>query len=223
MGIRAILFDVGGPLDTEVEAERLIDAQIREAVESLGLRVTDEAYAEASRWAVNAFAPNTYQAIIWRLCGGRTEIAEQLRGWASSRRRFELRAGIPELLRDLYGRGLLLGLAANQPVRVLEELDRLGIGQYFAHRQVSGHHGFRKPDVRLFLRACDDLGVEPDECVMVGDRVDNDIAPAKLLGMRAVLFRTGRHIDQQPRCYEEAPDAEAWDVDQLRAVLFGLL
>ena len=28
---------------------------------------------------------------------------------------------------------------------------------------------------------------------MVGDRIDNDIAPAITLGMRTVLFRTGRH------------------------------
>ena len=34
---------------------------------------------------------------------------------------------------------------------------------------------------------------------MVGDRIDNDIAPATTLGMRTVLFRTGRHAAQQPR------------------------
>jgi ribonucleotide monophosphatase NagD (HAD superfamily) len=43
---------------------------------------------------------------------------------------------------------------------------------------------------------------------MVGDRIDNDIAPACSLGMRTVLSRTGRHIAQQPRCAAEVPDAE---------------
>ena len=55
---------------------------------------------------------------------------------------------------------------------------------------MSGHHGFRKHDVRIFLRACEDLDVSPAECIMVGDRIDNDIYPAKLLGMGTVLFRT---------------------------------
>ena len=41
---------------------------------------------------------------------------------------------------------------------------------------------------------------------MVGDRIDNDIVPAKLLGMSTVLMRTGRHIDQQPRSVDEIPD-----------------
>ena len=98
---------------------------------------------------------------------------------------------------------------------MVADLDRFGSGQYFAHREVSGHHGYRKPDVRLFLRACEDLGVEPGECIMVGDRIDNDIFPAKLLGMGAVLLRTGRHIAQQPRSFEELPDAECRDAASL--------
>jgi ribonucleotide monophosphatase NagD (HAD superfamily) len=58
---------------------------------------------------------------------------------------------------------------------------------------------------------------------MVGDRIDNDIAPARLLGMRAVLVRTGRHIDQQPRTWEEVPDAEVPDVEGLRTALRRML
>lgn len=83
----------------------------------------------------------------------------------------------------------------------------------------------RTPDVRLFLRACEDLGVTPDDCMMVGDRVDNDIVPARLPGMRSVLFRTGRHAAQQPRSWEVRADAEVRDVDHLTRALarFGAL
>ncbi len=223
MTIRAVLWDVGGPLDTEVESERSIDGQLRALVESAGIRVSDDDYAAACRWAVESFAPSTYKAILWRLCGARVELVERIGDYYFPGRRFELREGVGDVLRWLQGRGLRLGLAANQPARVLEELDRLGIGQYFSHREVSGHHGFRKPDVRLFLRACDDLGVAPEECIMVGDRIDNDIAPARLLGMRTVLFRTGRHIDQQPRSLEEVPHAEVRDIAGLQAALDHLL
>jgi ribonucleotide monophosphatase NagD (HAD superfamily) len=55
---------------------------------------------------------------------------------------------------------------------------------------------------------------------MVGDRIDYDVVPAKLLGMRTVLLRTGRHRDQQPRSWDEMPDAEVQDAPGiLRAVL----
>jgi putative hydrolase of the HAD superfamily len=58
---------------------------------------------------------------------------------------------------------------------------------------------------------------------MVGDRIDNDIAPAAMLGMRTVLFRTGRHAAQQPRSADEAPDAEVRDVPELRVALQVML
>ncbi len=54
---------------------------------------------------------------------------------------------------------------------------------------------------------------------MVGDRIDNDIAPAITLGMRTVLFRTGRHAAQQPRSADEVPDAEVRDVAGLKVAL----
>jgi putative hydrolase of the HAD superfamily len=221
VSIRAVLFDVGGPLDTEVISERAIDAEIRRRLAEAGIRVTEDQYRAANDWAVASFAPDAYSAILWRLTGGDPELSVRLRP-AFPGRVFELRAGIKQLLSRLHASGLLLGLAANQPASVLEDLDRLGIGGYFSHRQVSEHYGLRKPDVRLFLRACRDLGVEPAETVMVGDRIDNDIVPARVLGMGTVLFRTGRHADQQPRAADEVPDCEVHSVAELREALATL-
>lgn len=224
---RAVLFDVGGPLDMEVEHERHVDRDIRAALAAEGIAVDDAAYAAACRWAVECYAWDTYQAIIWRLTGGDVEQSLRLRGLASHsghrRDLFEPRPGMRELLAWLHSAGVRLGLAANQPARAVEKLDRAGMGQYFHHRQVSGIHGFNKPDVRLFLTACADLGVEPAETVMVGDRIDNDIAPAKWLGMRAVHFRTGRHLEQIPRSPSELPDAVVTDVPGLAAALRAML
>ncbi len=218
-----MLFDVGGPLDTEVQAERYIDEQIRFALRASGVEVSDEEYAAANRWAVESFAPNAYQAIIWRLVRGDVAAAERLQSLHFPGRQFDLRPGTDRIINRVSASGLKLGLAANQPAGVIDELDRLGIGRYFSHRQVSGNHGFRKPDVRLFLAACDDLRVAPERCIMVGDRIDNDIAPARMLGMTTVLFRTGRHIDQQPRSLEEAPHHEVWSSDELEGLLVGLI
>ncbi len=231
MTIRAVLFDVGGPIDTEVRSEAIIDGQIRDAFACEGVPVDEGQVVAASDWAVSVFAPDTYAAMIWRLAAGDAALADRVYrrfhdDGARLRRRLrggiELRDGIPELLRRLDARGLKLGLAANQPAQIIAELDRWGVGQLFAHREVSGHHGFRKPDVRLFLRACEDLGVAPAETIMVGDRIDNDIVPARLLGMRTVLLRTGRHSAQQPRCAADLPDEEVHDVPGMEAAIVRL-
>lgn len=227
MAIRAVLFDVGGPINTEVEHERLIDADIVAALRAEGVAVDEAGYAEACAWAVEHFAPDAHTAIIWRLVGGNRAMAERaydrMLATAHARNAFQLRDGIVEVIRWLHGEELLLGLAANQPAATIAVLDAHGVGPFFRHREVSGTHGFKKPDVRLFLRCCEELEVGPEECIMVGDRIDNDVAPARILGMRTVLFRTGRHIAQQPRCAAEVPDAEVHDTAELRAALERLL
>ena len=231
MPVRAILFDVGGPIDREEISERLIDAHIREALASRGISVSDDEYAAANQWAVESFAPNAYQAIIWRLAGHDRDACELIyadvtrRGSERRAQRggIELRASVPELLERLHESGVRLGLAANQPPAVIEQLEACGIARYFTYQGVSGTHGLRKPDPRLFVHACDALAVTPQQCVMVGDRIDNDIVPARVLGMRTVLFRTGRHIDQQPRSWEECPDVEVHSVDELSAALDVLI
>src|SRR5215213_9218707 len=145
MSIRAVLFDVGGPLDTEVLHEQYVDKYLLRAVRTVGCSPTDEEFAAASAAAVTAFAPDAYAAMAWRLCGENPErTREALRlfqkEWsaerAAERGGIELRPGIPELLHRLHERGLLLGLAANQPTRIIDELDRHGLGQLFAQREV---------------------------------------------------------------------------------------
>jgi len=225
MTIRAILFDIGGPINTEVILERQLDDDIRAQLVAEGFAVDDEAYQRARQFAVDSFAQNAYQAIIWYLTKRQDPPARRIYDivWRRARQRsvFELRSGISQLLADLHAHGLRLGLAANQAPAVLGQLDAAGIGHYFQHREVSGIHGYHKPDPRLFLRACEDLGVDVTDCLMVGDRIDNDIAPAERLGMGTVLFRTGRHANQLPRSWEKIPDAEVHDVDQLRGALLS--
>jgi putative hydrolase of the HAD superfamily len=225
--IRAVIFDVGGPLDIEIQHEAAIDADIRAGLAREGFAVGDALYAAAERRAVETFAPDLYRAVIWELTAGDVEKSRRLSEWreeqSARRNLFEPRPGVDAVLSALQMRGLKLGLAANQPAAVIERLAAHGLGHYFANQGVSGVYGFRKPDVRLFLRACEDLRVEPQECIMVGDRVDNDVVPAKLLGMRTVLFRTGRHRDQQPRSWDELPDAEVANVDTLLAAIDLLL
>jgi len=198
MTIRAVLFDVGGPLATEVEHERAIDADIHSLFAEARIPLTDARYAEAWRSAVDSFAPNAYEAVIWQLAEGDEEIApsvyREVARRSHERGSFELRAGMPELLAELSARGLRLGLAANQPAEVIERMEQCGIARYFDSKAVSGVHGYCKPDVRLFLHACEALGVTPEECIMVGDRIDCDIVPAKSLGMRAVRLRSGEDL-----------------------------
>lgn len=225
---RAVLFDVGGPLDREETFERRIDAEIRRALADAGAPVGADRLAALSDAAVAAFVPNLYEAVVWAVLApdaarARSVLATVALRLAAEPPPFELRAGMADLLADLNRRGVPLGLVANQPAAALDRLRAAGIDGHFRHLAVSGTTGLRKPDARAFLAAAAALGVDPDGCIMVGDRIDNDIAPARALGMAAVRIRTGRHAAQRPRSWREVPDADVADVPALAAALDALL
>jgi len=47
----------------------------------------------------------------------------------------------------------------------------------------------RKPDPAPFTNLCVRLGITPRDAVMVGDKVEMDLEPARALGMTAIWFR----------------------------------
>jgi putative hydrolase of the HAD superfamily len=197
MRYRAVLFDVGGPLDLEFAWEIAVDGAIASACGLEGIRVDPAMIEEASEAAVAAFAPDAYAHMIETLCSddppATDRVRRRMRAMVGNLDVFQLRPEVDGLLRRLRGRGLKLGIVANQPEAARERLARVGIGDLFDHLGLSGLSGLRKPDPRAFTAAAEALGVAASACIMVGDRIDNDIAPAKALGMAAILLRSGRH------------------------------
>ena len=222
----AVLFDVGGPLDMEIAWEMAIDSAIAVACAAERIPVDQAILEAASARAVASFAADTYAAMIDDLCGGDAPTAarvhKRMRATVEGLDVLQLRPGIAELLPRLVARGLRLGLVANQPSAALARLERVKIAGYFGFHGLSGILGVRKPDPALFLAAADALGVPSARCNMVGDRIDNDILPARRLGMATIRFRGGRHARQQPRSPEEAPDREVVDVLELEAAIADL-
>ena len=51
--------------------------------------------------------------------------------------------------------------------------------------------GLSKPDPAFFRRIAEELELETNEILYVGDRLDNDYFPAESVGMHAVFVRRG--------------------------------
>ncbi len=80
-----------------------------------------------------------------------------------------------------------LGVITNgHSVGQRQKMDKIGITPYFDAILVSGDFAYRKPDVRLFQEACQQVGVLPKEAVFVGDMFHRDIVGAIEAGMRAI-------------------------------------
>ena len=108
-------------------------------------------------------------------------------------------ADVFETLEALKERGYRLGIIANQAMGTAQRLDTWGLLKYFDVVAASAELGVAKPDRLIFEKAFEMAGCQPHDSVMVGDRLDNDILPAKALGMRTVWLRKGlaiyQHID----------------------------
>ena len=93
-------------------------------------------------------------------------------------------------LRELKAEGYVVGVAGNQPADVTERLmDSLGLDLDV----VASSEGWRveKPDPAFFTRLAQEAGMGPGDIAYVGDRVDNDVLPAKAAGMLAIFLRRG--------------------------------
>jgi HAD superfamily hydrolase (TIGR01549 family) len=92
-------------------------------------------------------------------------------------------------LAALKSRGLKVLIAGNQPVEAEAALARLGVPADLIAS--SAGWGVAKPDPAFFQRVIDAAGEPPDSIAYIGDRMDNDVLPARAAGMVAVLLRRG--------------------------------
>ncbi|MFZ3074227.1 MAG: HAD family hydrolase [Minisyncoccales bacterium] len=54
--------------------------------------------------------------------------------------------------------------------------------------------GARKPDLKAFLAVLEKMKADPEEAAMVGDSLENDIMPARAIGVKAILLdRNGKY------------------------------
>jgi HAD superfamily hydrolase (TIGR01662 family) len=122
---------------------------------------------------------------------------EITRGW-ERHENFELYDDVPDALGALRAAGLRIGLVSNSSRDVREFADHHGL---VVDAGISSfHHGRTKPHASIFRAVLDLLEVEPDETVMVGDTIADDIDGARALGMEAILLdREGKRPEFEPR------------------------
>ncbi len=93
-----------------------------------------------------------------------------------------------EILHSLSKR-YRLGVIANQNIGTEERLKAFGIYSYFDVIVASAECGVAKPEEEIFRIALKEASCIPQDAVMIGDRLDNDILPAAQIGMQTLWIR----------------------------------
>ena len=218
--LEIVFLDVGGVLYDDAVYARALLLALRE----LGAKVNEEdfdAEYEACRRAQNG---SFRERLTERFLGPLSTVVD-VEERASAHWHYPpaaLHVDVRTCLEAIAGEGYRLGVIANQPSAVREAMRRDGIEGYFEVWGVSDDLGIDKPDPRIFAHAIEAAGVEPSRAVMVGDRLDYDVRPAKQAGMGAVwVLRGEAPAEPTPEQIAEA-DAVIRSLAELPAALGGL-
>jgi putative hydrolase of the HAD superfamily len=129
----------------------------------------------------------------------------------------DMRPEIPEVLEAIKQMGLKIGLISNVSSlgQVPVNLKQYGIEAYFDTIVLSSAYGRRKPDPAIFHHAARLLNVPTSACLYIGDRISRDINGARRAGYGLAVqirhnFKHGEHDEGA------APDAV---IDQMTELL----
>lgn len=133
----------------------------------------------------------------------------------ASTTRLRLYAGAKELLAALGQRGRVILLSNAQSLFTRPELEMLGLTDCFDSIYLSSEAGFKKPDPRFYRLALDREGLNPKDCLMIGNDPVCDGEGPRSVGIPAYVIRSGI----SPRGIPEGYDQEGMDLKKLKRIL----
>lgn len=208
--IKAVLFDVGGTLHTQIATEesgRRFRALVRGALARRGLLadIDDEALFSAIAEGGRRYKAFTEEALT-ELEPDRIWQEYFLAPFAFDRSRLEglgeelcciydlelkeivPREGLRETVAALREHGYRLGIISNIMSRTMvgRVLERHGLTDAFPYVLQSSDCKIRKPDPRIFDLCLRDLGLAKEEAIYIGDTISRDVRGTKAAGWRII-------------------------------------
>ena len=117
-------------------------------------------------------------------------LAETFR--AASLFRLKRYRGVTDTIKELHQQYQLAALSDGQTAWAVPELRAVGLFDYFSPVIVSGDHGFRKPDQRLFAMTLEAMQLRPEEVLFVGNDMYRDVFGAQQFGLKTVFFKSNQ-------------------------------
>jgi putative hydrolase of the HAD superfamily len=190
-------------LDFTGHAKRLWDSSpTLEYAERIGHSYGEGLWARYEVQTHPAIARLHEWAPLYRVSAWKSALAEQyiddealadalVQRFIEERRLYPRYPEVDELLKAL-SQTYKMGIVTNGvPDLQRDKLEGCGLTSHVHAVAISGEIDIGKPDPGIFIQVCQELGVEPAECVMVGDNPERDVAGAIGAGMRSVWVDRG--------------------------------
>jgi len=182
MRVRAVCFDIGETLIDETrhwgEWADFLGVPRLTLFATLGMTMWR---GEPHRRVFDLFRPDLDLATARR--------QRQALGWRYDFLAEDLYPDAIPCLAELRERGIRVLVAGNQPIEAEAALVRIGLPADVIAS--SAGWGVAKPDSRFFAKIIEAAGEPAHRIAYVGDRLDNDVLPARAAGMLTVFLRRG--------------------------------
>lgn len=114
--------------------------------------------------------------------------------------------GMREVLEVLKAEGVKLAVVSNADIRSsAARLQEMNLDGFFDMVVTPETFGVKKPNPLVFVKTLDALGVVPERAVMIGDKIDRDVIPARETGLDAVHAWFGSLDEKDTVCCAEEP------------------
>ncbi len=246
MNLRAVLFDMGGTIETFGHTREMrihASAGIRKLLLDTGidLDLSDEELMRVVTSGLQKYHEYCLESLVefstekvWQefiladFKVDRSKIArvsEELMVYIENHYyKREMRPEIPAVLEKIKQMGLKIGLISNVNSlgQVPGNLKRYGIESYFNPVILSSQYGIRKPDPSIFHYAARLMDVPTSACVYVGDRIARDIIGSQRAGFRLAV-QIQHDYDHGEEDTGAVPDAYIKNMNELIGVLENCL
>lgn len=194
--ISTVIFDLFGTLIDNLDFSGY-NAMLSEMAEALGVPAEDLvcAWREAIDERMRGANGETTRHDIAAACRaiGATPPADRLDRALDIRLAFTRQTMVPTdetlaTLTQLRADGYRIGLVSDCTAEVPTLWSAMPLAPLIDHPIFSCREGITKPDPRMYLLACQKLGVDPQECLYVGDGSSQELTGASAVGMRAVMI-----------------------------------
>ena len=137
----------------------------------------------------------------------------------ASTKRFRLYSNAKELLSALKQNGKVILLSNAQSLFTVSELRTLGLSDAFDRIYLSSDYGIKKPSVDFFRLPLDEFGIEPEDCIMIGNDPWCDIMPARQLGMDTFYIHSAISPKDAPKKAEASYSLPGMDLGKVLRIL----
>ena len=218
-GIKWVFIDIGSTLVDEDDAIEYRLIRLQEACNESGISVSLEEIKRLIHETVMEQKRSATSRTVAKLTDSE-ELRARLRNVLTWRKDLEKPYPEARQVLDALSKRYPVGIIANQTPGTEARLKKWGLLEFVSLCLPSAEIGLSKPDPAFFELAIEKSGCKPEHTVMIGDRIDNDVTPAKSLGWKTIRVKQGLFQYQVPMSPENTPDFE---VQRLRDVLDILL